>query len=111
MKKELQFAQTKENLIEKIKQIVSDMNNPTSVRNSFDEWLKWFISAKKELPEIKEPHLFYRAFTIPEEEFYAVQIWEKHPEQPLIRCIKTWYANKLNIQNWAEEIIDKRKLP
>ena len=112
MDKTMQFAKTKDDLVEKIKTIVGNMEIPENVRNSFVGWLAWFEAANIDLPEIQEESLFYRAFTIPNENFFAVQIWEKHPDtsQNLVRCIKTWYANKPNIQNWADEIIDKRRL-
>jgi len=110
MDKTLQFAKTKEDLIKNINQIIKDIKNPKVVREAFAEWLSWFKAAKiPHLDELKTNKLFYKAFTIPQDRFFAIQIWEKHPTEELIRCVKTLYANKVNTQYWPEKIVEKRK--
>ncbi len=115
MDKEFQFAKTQEKLVEKIKQIINDENNPKYVRSAFKSWLEWFAflntqikkNVFKDLPE--ESNLFYRAFVIPKQEFYAIQIWEKHQTLPLVRCVKTLYANKLDETNWTENVVPENR--
>ena len=112
MDKALQFAKTEKDLIEKINQIVNDEKNPIVIRDAFADWLSWFKTAR--LPHLndldEEKPFYYRAFTIPNDMFCAVQIWEKHQTENLIRCVKTLYANKPSIQYWSENIVDRRKL-
>jgi alpha-L-arabinofuranosidase len=112
MDRALQFSKTQSNLIEKINQIVNDVNNPREVRNSFAEWLDWFKSLKNvKLKDLQESNPFhYRAFTIPDEKFFAVQIWEKHPTENLIRCSRTLFANKVSVKYWADKVEDNRKI-
>ena len=115
MDKELQFAKTQEKLVEKVGQIIRSETYPKYVRDAFKSWLEWFAFLNKKIKSnvfrdlTNESAKFYRAFVIPSENFYAIQVWERHPNRPLARCVETLYANKVNPTNWTENVIDNRK--
>ena len=116
MDKELQFAKNKKDLEKKIREIVADDKNSEYVRSAFKAWLEWYIFLNKKIKDAifnndldPNSNQFYRAFVIPAQNFYAIQIWEKYPKTAMLRCVKTLYANKLDMTYWTKNVYDNRK--
>lgn len=109
MDKKLTLAKTYKKLEKQVQQIINNTKELQITCDAYANWLKWFRYGKQynflryhELERFE----YYRAFVVPAQNFYAVQVWERHPKKDIMRCVTTLNANKLDTVNWCKGIFE-----